>query len=261
MERDGAEALFARLDDLLSRAASGEPAISDFLSPREQHRADTYLRALTGAYTFFGGYGDAERRRLIIFPSYMEDAYDVSALSDYGYEPPVGAVWIEASGYRKLSHRDYLGALLGLGLERAVIGDVIVCGETGEAAYAFCDAKLCRFISTELVKVANDSVKAEQIALEDVKVPERRFEEITDTVASAKLDCIVGALCSLSREKARAAVETGLVELEHETEERPDRTVCAPCTVSVRGYGKYRLLSVNDKTKKGRLRLVAEKYI
>jgi RNA-binding protein YlmH len=84
---------------------------------------------------------------------------------------------------------------------------------------------------------------------------------ISDTVASPRLDCIVGALCSLSREKARATVESGLVELDFEREERPDRTVSAPCIISVRGYGRFRINSVSDMTKKGRYRLNAEKFV
>ena len=74
-------------------------------------------------------------------------------------------------------------------------------------------------------------------------------------------DCVVAALCSLSREKARVAVVNGLFEVDYEICERPDRTLTAPCTVTVKGYGKFRINSLCDKTKKGRLRLDADKYV
>ena len=71
----------------------------------------------------------------------------------------------------------------------------------------------------------------------------------------------MASLCSLSREKARVAVVNGLLEIDYECCERPDRTLTAPCTVTVKGYGKYRINSLSDKTKKGRLRLDADKYV
>ena len=84
---------------------------------------------------------------------------------------------------------------------------------------------------------------------------------ISDTVASARLDCIVAAICSLSREKARAAVISGLVEVNFENETAPDKNLSVPAVVSVRGYGKFRINSVSDVTRKGRLRLDADKYL
>jgi RNA-binding protein YlmH len=80
-------------------------------------------------------------------------------------------------------------------------------------------------------------------------------------VASSRLDCVVAAVCSLSRERARAVVESGLVELDFECEERADRAINPPCVISVRGFGRFKINSVSDKTKKGRYRLLAQKYL
>ena len=134
-------------------------------------------------------------------------------------------------------------------------------GERGEEAVIFCTEKLCDFFCSELVKIAREKAVTTPIELSAIAPPQRRVAAINDTVASARLDCVVGALCSLSREKARVAVVSGLVELEFECEERPDRAVSAPCMLSVRGYGRFRVLSLSDKTKKGRYRLSAEKFL
>ena len=91
--------------------------------------------------------------------------------------------------------------------------------------------------------------------------PYRSFLHISDTVSSARIDSIVASLCSLSREKARMTVVGELVEVDFAVETRPDRQVNAPCTVSVRGYGRFRVNSVSEQTRKGRLRLDADKYL
>ena len=252
------EALFARLDDLCRIADKGTVAISAFLTPREVHYARQYLTHSSKSFFCYGGYTGAERQRIYLLPDYGE-ADDVGGLSDYGFDADICALRVIPSGYRALTHRDYMGSVLGLGIERAVIGDIAVY-EDGSAVI-FCDGVMCDFLAQSLVKVANDKVRTECVSREAVCVPPRRFADIVDTVASSRLDCIVGALCSLSREKAKVAVLTGLVEVDFECEERPDRDVVPPCMISVKGYGRFEVRSVNDKTKKGRYRLSAKKYL
>lgn len=253
--------LYARLDDLCDTSDRGEVGISDFLSPRELHFAELYLRRRGAKFFTFGGYPDAQRRRVYVLPEYMSDASDISEFGSYGHSASISALGVSSAGYRKLSHRDYLGSILGLGVERAVVGDILVIGEDGASAVVFCDEPLTSFFCSELNKVANEKVRCQSIELDKVVVPERRMAAINDTVASPRIDCIVGALCSFSRDKARTLVESGMVEMDFEAEQRPDRTVKTPCTVSVRGVGKFNIISVEDKTKKGRYRLVAEKFL
>ncbi len=257
-------ALLARLDDLCGRAARGELAIGPFLSLRESVLAARYLNGVGVAYRLFGGYGDAERCRPYLLPSYMEDAEQsdfLSFLSDFDYESRVACLRVMGSGYRNLDHRAYLGSLLGLGLERSVIGDILVLGENGIGALVFCDETIAPFLLQEWHKVGSDTVKVMRVPLSEITVPERRFSDIHDTLASPRLDGVVAALCRLSRDRAKAAVEGGLVELNFEREERPDRTVEEGAILSVRGFGRYRILSVSEQTKKGRFRLEAQKYL
>lgn len=253
--------LYARLDDLCRAADRGEVGQSDFLTPRELHYACSYLARRGASFLAFGGYEDAERKKVYILPDYMDGVERADGLESYGHGHFIGGVRVKSAGYRKLTHRDYLGSVLGLGLERDVLGDILVIGDDGESAVIFCNEALVGYLCEELVWVAREKVRCAAIELSKIEIPERRFAQINDTVASPRTDCVVGALCSLSRERAREVVVSGFVEVDFETEERPDRTVSAPCTVSVRGYGRFRLLSVEDKTKKGRYRLVAEKYL
>lgn len=258
---DGISRLYARLDDLCRAADRGEIGQSGFLTPRELHCACAYLGRRGASFFAFGGYEDAERKKVYILPDYMEGVRSADELDGYGHSHLIGAVRVSSAGYRKLTHRDYLGSVLGLGLERDVLGDILVMGDDGENAVIFCNEALVGYLCETLIWVSREKVRCAAVELSEIEIPKRRFLAINDTVASPRTDCVVGALCSLSREKAREAVVSGLVEVDFETEERPDRTVAAPCTVSVRGYGRFRLLSVEDKTKKGRYRLIAEKYL
>ncbi len=257
------DALFARIDDLCGRAERGELGVSPFLSPREQFFAEKYLAraGMTGRYLMYGGYDTAERRRIFILPDYIESAESFAELEPYTDKCYIRALRICGSGYRKLSHRDYLGSLLGLGIERDTLGDIAFEDNEREEALLFCDGIISEFIISELKKVANDTVRVKKTDISADFEPKRSFSHISDTVASARVDSVVAALCSLSREKASQAVVGGLVEVNFECEERPDRTLSAPCLISVRGYGKFRINSVSEQTRRGRLRLDADKYI
>lgn len=253
----------SRLDDLARKAERGELAVGPFLSPRERALATQHLARKGVPYRTFGGYADAERCRVYLLPSYMEesDADLPLLLSDYGYESRVACLFLKGSGYGRIEHRSVLGSLLGLGLERSVIGDILMLDGENGGAYVFCDEPIVPFLLSEWKKAGNDTIKLSRVAPEDVKIPERRFSPIRDTLASPRLDGVVAALCRLSREKAKTAVENGMVELNFALEERPDRTVEEGAIISVRGFGRFRVLSVSDQTKKGRFRLEAQKYL
>ena len=252
--------LFARLEDLRARAEHGEVAVSAFLSPRELHFARRELDRSGIPFFAFGGYEGAQRQRVYLLPDYMEDVNSERELLDYGYSTDVCVIKVRGSGFVTLSHRDFMGSLLGLGVERSVIGDIVVT-DAGREAVVFCDDTIAVFLLETWTKVGNDKIRTERISLPENFIPARRFAPISDTVASPRLDAVVAAICKLSREKARVMVENETVEVDYETLSRPDRTVEAPCLVTVRGYGKYRILSLSEQTKKGRYRLAAEKYL
>ena len=261
--KDDVRALYARMEDLCRRADMGEVGESEFLSPRLCHYGETYVQRKGVRYAVFGGYEDAERKKIYVLPEYMTDEGETdleSRLTAFGYSVGVTAIRIDGSGYRTLTHRDFLGSLLGLGLERSVLGDLVTLDESGRSAVVFCEEGIAPFLLRECTKVANDKVKVTECRLSEVALPPRRFTPIHDTVASPRLDSVVAALCNLSREKARELVCREMVEMNFESEERPDRTVTPPALISVRGFGRYRVLKLGDLTRKGRLRIEAEQY-
>ena len=268
--------LLSRLDDLCDRGVRGEAAVSPYLTPREAKYARIHLsaRLRNGTAVLWGGYPEAERVRVFILPDYTEGFVDPEALSSH----PVAAlaeaglddlaetlreavcpVSVKGSGFRDLTHRDYLGSILGLGLERDVIGDILI--PDAQNAILLTDTRVGDFLKTSLEKVATDTVKVGRIPEGTPLAGTRRLQPISDTVASERLDCVVAALCNLSREKAQMTVRSGLCELDYEAVEDCSATVTAPAVISVRGYGKFAVHAFDGTTRKGRVRLVAGKYI
>ena len=258
-ENNELDGLYARLDDIAKRAARGDMGISAFLSPRELHYAERFLALRGISFLSCGGYEQAERQRIYILPDYMEELSSMNELSAFGYSDGIAVIEARGSGFEKLSHRTFMGALLGLGIERDVVGDIVMISDN--TALVFCDEGIAGFLLSHWERAGRDKIKLSKTCVPKDFLPARKVLAVSDTVASPRIDCIVAAVCSLSREKARATIESGFVELDYETELRADREVCAPCILSVRGFGKFRILSVSDKTKKGRFRLLGEKFL
>ncbi len=266
----------SRLDDLCEVVARGELAATPYLTPREAKYARAYLaeRMSVGTALAWGGYPQAERVRLVLLPDYLEGAIDpaalsenpVSALREAGFDDTAEELsdltiplCVQGSGFRVLTHRDYLGSILGLGLDRDALGDVAVASDRD--AVVVCGAPIADFLMTHLERVATDAVRVSRLPEGEAIPLAHRFALVSDTVASERLDCVVAALANLSRDKAQTAVRSGLVEVDYETVEDCSATVDAPAVISVRGYGKFAVHAFDGTTRKGRIRLVAGKYI
>lgn len=253
--------LFARINDMISCAEKGSCGISNFLSPHDKYFSGLLLaeRGMTDNWTFFGGCEGCERERLFVFPDYMTGD-GCEELRREELTAAVAAVRVGCGGFgkRPLTHRDFLGACVGLGITRDKLGDIAL---TGDGAWIFCDPKIAGFICETLTSVGSEGVKCSiGDPGRDFRI-RREFADISGTVASARIDCVIAELCSVSRDRAQELIKAGLVEVWYQTCEKPDRIFDTPFTVSVRGYGKYNVLNASEQTRKGRLRLSAQKYV
>lgn len=272
-------ALYARIEDLCRRAEQGSATATPFLTPREAKYAVRQLSArISGGLAIpWGGYPSAERVRILLLPDYVEgllppaeDAERSSPaerLQAAGFDEladeasaATTALSIRGSGFRALSHRDYMGAILGLGLERDTLGDILP-SEDGHGALLFCTARVADFLTSELHQIGSDTVRVCRPDPSSLQIPPRRVQPLQDTVASERLDCVVAALCGLSRERAQACIREGLCELDYEVVRECDRLVEPPSVLSLRGHGKFRVLPFAGENRHGRLRLVAERYL
>lgn len=256
------ELLFARAEELLDRSRRQMViTYTDFLTPQEQMRLSRHLSGSADEWAFFGGYDGAERRRMFFLPAYLAELEetDRAACLQESFAECLIPLEIRGSGYRELSHRDFLGAVLHLGVERDRIGDI--CVLSPHRATLFCDRVMADFFTENLSRVANDAVKLSIVTLSADFDGGRRFERISDTVASPRADAVVAALANLAREKAQALFREGRVEIDYEPEARTDRTVDAGTVIVIRGCGKFIIRSLSDKTRKGRYRLLADRYV
>ena len=255
------ERLLSRAEDLLERARRGEITHTRFLTPGELHRVRQNLKCDAEELYAFGGYEAAERQRIFFLPGYLaalEEDDRAACLADT-FADSVIALEIKGSGYRELTHRDFLGALLHLGVERDAVGDV--CVTAPDRAILFCDRVMAEFFTEHLERVANDAVKLQTVTVPPDFDGGRQFVGISDTVASPRADAVVAALANLSRERAQSLFRQGMVEIDYAPEDRTDRTVTAGAVIVIRGVGKFIVRSLSDKTRKGRFRLLADRYI
>lgn len=262
--------LISHVDDLCRRADNGAISNTSFLTMREQIEIDRHLgSAGREATVYWGGYAGSERKMLFCLPEYIYASLELPAreLGAAELRPWLGEIWqecmtvlrVKGSGYRELDHRDYLGSLLSLGIERAVIGDIVV--QSASQALVVCERKIGDYLLSVWKTVGADSVKVSAVELPEDFFVERKFEDIRDTIASERLDCVLAALTNLSREKAQSMIRAGLVDVDFITEQRTDRSVPDGAILSVRGYGRYEIVGTDGMTRKGRLRLIAKKFI
>ena len=197
---------------------------------------------------FFGGYDGAERQRLFFLPDWAEEP-DADAVA------AVAATWY---GGEHLTHRDFLGSLMGLGLTRGTIGDILV---TEDRCQVLTLPKTAEFLLSAWESAGRVRLKAAPLPPEELEIPAQACREIRDTVSSLRLDNVLAAGFSLSRGRAAEAVEKGAVQVNWAVCQKPDKPVAAGDTITCRGLGKCVLDSVGSPTKKGRLPVVIRRFV
>lgn len=230
----------------------GRTRYTRFLSERDKLCCAPVLRELCADEAFFwGGYPEADRT-LLVFPAEWQEKESLCT----GPESPVAVIRAVWKSGEELSHRDFLGALMSLGIERELIGDIL----PGDGR---CDILLLREIVPYVMQNLTSAGRS-TLALEETAEPEAgeiKFRLIRDTVASLRLDAVLGSGFSLAREKASAAIRSGKVSLDGLECLKPDKIVDAGSRVSLRGLGKIQLLEVGGQSRKGRTVIVIKRFI
>lgn len=255
---DDEKILVSHTEDCISRCIGRNVVVfSDFLSDREQAIVEQTVNSLgfSQGLVFYGGYADCERKIAGFFPDYY-DLSDSSIIEEF----PICALKIKCSGFRTHTHRDFLGSILGLGIMRCVIGDIIV-GEHGYEAIVFVHTRMRDFLLENLKLVGRDGVKVEAAQQSELSFVTRSFETIKATCASMRLDAVISEILNLSRDKSEKLIVGGSVQVNHaEVSEKSFILNVGDC-LTVRGFGKYRICEIGDQNRKGRTRFEAQKYL
>ena len=250
--------LFAHLEDLYDKCVNGYTlGNSGFLDLRQQSLVSDCYK-YDRRVCFYGGYEDAERRICVFLPEWITQNV-TEYFTDNEEENPV--VWIRAykqSGSRNLSHRDYLGSLTGMGIKREKIGDILVRDDGADIAVL---RDISDFLLYNYDKAGRTSLKLEMVKSSEIKLPPVRFKEITDTVASLRLDSVLSSAFGISRAKAAEAVRRGIAFVNSSQIIKPDFNVNEGDRLVIRGMGKARLAGIGGNSKKGRTYIRIEKYL
>ena len=218
---------------------------SDFLNPFEVENAKAILNSNDDLkYSVDGGYDESERKIVFIYPFYME--YE-------DIDETLRFIQIEGNfKFKSISHKDYLGSLLSLGIKREKIGDIIIHEN-------FCQVivshDICDFILMNLEKVARNNVKLKEISREDIIYNPPAVKDISFTVSSSRIDCIISGLYNISRQESAKLINNEKVQLNYEKIISCSKEIKSGCLISVRGKGRSQITNIGDLTKKGKIKV------
>ena len=226
--------LRSRIEDTVRLCEKrGVPCFLGFLDLREQASAQSMLRnCVSGDMTvaFYGGYPEAERAYLAVSPSYYQAVED-----DY----PFDCIAFRYREQKQITHRDVLGTLMGLGLRRDAVGDIL-CGDG--ISVVFVRNEVSRFVTEQVDRIGGEGVTIIPDYAGELPIS-IEYEEIRDTVASPRLDSVVKSLLRCSREKAAELIVRGSVSVNHTPTEAIAKHIDVNDVLSIRGHGRYLIFS------------------
>lgn len=199
-------------------------------------------------YNLFGGYDDAHRVVLGVFPPYSD-------MNNNNF--PVKGITFTFRNCDILTHRDVLGSLMSLNISRDCIGDIII--KEGKAIVFVID-KILPLILENVHKISRIGVKTEVGFDSSDTIVKQKFTEINGTVASLRADCIVSLAVNISRDKASNLIKSNGIVVDYEEVFSPSTAMCEGNILSIRGYGKFLLNSINGLSRKNRLHVTIKKY-
>ncbi len=249
------ELIISRIEDKIEQCRNGYYVTSTgLLDSHEQALAVSISRSAAGVRCqMYGGYDGAERRMLVCIPAEIpmsdSDVFDGLLAVLRVTKPAIS---------RELTHRDYLGSVLGLGIERSVTGDILV---RPDGADIIIVPEIADFLLREFRQAGRTNIKTQLVPIEELIIPEMRTQIIRDTIPSARLDSIVSSAFRLSRSKAAEAIRSGIVSLDHVECLKPDAKVEEGQTLVLRGRGKAVIDEIGGESKKGRIWVSIRKFI
>jgi RNA-binding protein YlmH len=224
--------------------------ISEFLDPYGYSIAETiaahYERLLLQSD---GGYIGAERVKAAFV------AEDFLGKPDFSLSA-FKLLW--DSRYYTITHRDVLGALMGLGIKREVIGDIIM---NGSSCQIIVDTSIAHYISQNLGKVRTAPIQLDSIFLNDIAPREEKVKEIRSTVASLRLDVVAASGFGVSRTKMADEISTEKVKLNWQEAKSSSQPVKAGDIISMRGRGRVEICEIVGQTKKGRISILLKRFM
>lgn len=237
-----------RIIDMANKCLKNYEVVkSDFLNPFEIKCAKSILNSYSDIkFMDYGGYEGCERSVIFIYPFYMEFEDIKNTLS-----------FLQIEGnfkFKEISHKDYLGSLLGLGIKREKVGDILI---SDNFCQVIVDCDISDFILFNLKKVSKNNVCVKEIKKEDLIKNELKYKEINTTISSKRLDCVISAVYNISRQESFKYINSERVFVDYEKITVNSKLINDKSMVSVRGKGRFIVDSACELTKKDRIKLRA----
>lgn len=247
--------VLARVLDQMERTQNRSiPCATQFLSPAQRAAAEPLLAASGHPkHLFFGGYENAERTVCAFLPDWLEGE---DWLADE--ENPLGAIEATFPEGAGLTHRDLLGGLMGIGLTREKVGDILVADGTAQIV-ALKEA--IPIILSQFDQAGRYRLKLREIPLSALTPAPVQVRLVKDTVATLRLDAVLSSGFSIARGKAADLISGGRVSVNHRECTKTDKTVAEGDVFTCRGLGKCILKSVGGQSRKGRIIIEIERYL
>ena len=258
-QKDDEKIFVAKIvDKIKSAQAKNRYENTDFLDMVQQEKAKEILnKRRIENYQFWGGFNESERKELFIFPDYIEQSND-EYMDIYKQQMSCIHIVLPKENRGMYVHRNYLGALMKLGLKREKIGDIIV---NNDGADIVISKEISKFILNNLRLLTRfQKAQIKEIELEQIHYIEKEKEIIKINVPSTRLDCIVGELARCSRNEANDIIKQERVLVNFKLELRNSLTISEDSIITIRGKGRFKIDKILGETRSGRLNVQVSKW-
>lgn len=246
------QAFVRQLRDRANHVDDHRSYLTDFFTPREQVIA-THIAHANGLFSVsFGGYEQAERCRVLFYDGLVED---LPGMETYAVSCLMATC---KRGSAPLRHSDYLGSLLGLGIKRDKLGDLVLFDG---GVYAFCTTDMVPVLLREWSEAGRTQLSVQLItSVHECDFMPPAVEERTVTIQSLRLDALVAHAFSLSRTKAVEPIKKGLVQLNFTVCTDPAAAISPGDVLSFRGYGRAKVIGIGGNSRSGRIFVTIGRY-
>lgn len=236
---------------------------TDFLDLSQQSAAMGFVKSKRKEGVFFyGGYNNAERKKVIFVPDYFNVSSEEDLFSLFSSDPDISPlVLLDVSittKNDKLRHSDYMGSILSLGIKREKIGDILVFED---GAQIIVNGEIAEYLAENYIKAGRVPVKSSILGVDKLKLAHIKIEHIRVPIASARLDNAVSAVFGTSRKIAAEAITGGLVFVNSVENKKPDFVLKGDEKLVLRGKGKAIYRGISGTSRKGKVYAEFDKYI
>lgn len=229
------------------------PSFSEFLPMQKCINFISIIKAdyMECNIKIYGGYEDAERVIIGFFPDYLEEDKQ---------EFPINILEVEYNSKysRELSHRDFLGSILGLGIDRAKVGDIIL---KDNKALCFLSSDISEYVSVNLDRVSSTKVKNKLVNIKEYDMPKQKLEEKNIIISSLRLDAVLSGAFNMARGKILDYIKAEKAFVNFNIQTNGSKNVKDGDIITLRGVGRIKVLGICGKTKKDRIVLSIAKYV